>query len=51
MPAATYQAFVDQAYATVATNQALVGGVYYDSSWTVLSMLMMTGNLIDLTAY
>jgi hypothetical protein len=29
----------------------LVGGTYYDESWTVLSLLMMTGNFIDYTAY
>ena len=51
MPSGTYQSFLDQAYAAVATDQLLVGGVYYDSSWTVLSLLMMTGNFIDLTVF
>jgi endo-1,4-beta-D-glucanase Y len=51
MSGAAYQTFVNQAYAAVATDKLFVGGVYYDSSWTVLSLLMMTGNLIDFTAY
>jgi hypothetical protein len=49
-PAGSYQSFVNQAYAALATRNLLVGGVYYDSSWTVLSMLMMTGNFVDFTA-
>jgi endo-1,4-beta-D-glucanase Y len=49
-PAGSYQTFVNQAYAELATRNLLVGGVYYDSSWTVLSMLMMTGNFVDFTA-
>ncbi len=51
MSAATYQSLVDQSYAAVATGKLLVGGTYYDESWTVLSLLMMTGNLLDYTAY
>jgi endo-1,4-beta-D-glucanase Y len=47
MSAATYQTFLDQAYAAVATRQLLVGGTYYDDSWTALSLLMMTGNFIN----
>jgi hypothetical protein len=27
----------------------LIGGEYYDGSWTVLSLLMMTGNFLDYT--
>ena len=44
------QAFLDQAYAAVATRQLLVGGTYYDEAWTVMSLLMMTGNFLDYTA-
>jgi hypothetical protein len=51
MSAATYQTFLDQAYAAVASRQLLVGGTYYDDSWTVLSLLMMTGNFLDYTLY
>lgn len=51
MPASTHQAFVNQAFAALSTKKLLVGGTYYDLSWTVISMLMMTGNFIDLTMY
>jgi endo-1,4-beta-D-glucanase Y len=50
MSDAKYQQFVDDAYAKVATLQLAAGTIYYQSSWTALSLLMMTGNLIDLTA-
>lgn len=46
-----YQTFVNDAYTTVAKRQALVGGTYYDDSWMVMSMLMMTGSFLDYTAY
>ena len=46
-----YQSFINDAYAAVATRKALVGGTYYDDSWMVMSMLMMTGNFLDYTAY
>jgi endo-1,4-beta-D-glucanase Y len=46
-----YQTLVNESYARVATGQLLVGGAYYDESWTVLSLLMMTGNYLDLTAH
>jgi endo-1,4-beta-D-glucanase Y len=51
MSNASYLSFVDEAYADVATNQLLTGGVYYETSWTVLSLLMLTGNFLDYTAY
>src|SRR6185369_5118534 len=46
MSAATYRTFLDQAYSAVATRQLLAGGTYYEESWTVMSLLMMTGNFI-----
>jgi len=46
-----YQSFLNDAYAAVATGKALVGGTYYDESWMVMSMLMMTGNFLDYTSY
>ena len=49
MAASTYQTFLNEAYAQVATDSAFVGGEYYDSSWTVMSLLMMTGNFLDYT--
>jgi endo-1,4-beta-D-glucanase Y len=51
MSSSTYQTFINESYARVATRQLLVGGAYYDESWTVLSLLMMTGNYFDMTAY
>jgi endo-1,4-beta-D-glucanase Y len=47
MSAPTYQMFLDGAYATVATRTALAGGTYYEDSWTVMSLLMMTANFLD----
>ena len=32
------------------TERLVVGGLYYDESWTVLSLLMLTGNFLDYTA-
>ena len=28
----------------------IVGGAYYEESWMVMSLLMMTGNFLDYTA-
>ncbi len=47
---ASNQAFLDAAYARVKTRQLTIGGAYYDESWAVLSLLMMTGNFLDYTA-
>jgi hypothetical protein len=46
----SFLSFVNDAYASVATLQDLTGGTYYDDSWTVLSLLEMTGNFFDYTA-
>jgi hypothetical protein len=27
------------------------GGQYYDESWTMITMLMLTGNFLDYTTY
>ena len=51
MSDSSHARFVDDAYADVATNGLLAGGVYYETSWTVLSLLMLTGNFLDYTAY
>jgi hypothetical protein len=45
-----FQTLVDQAYAAVATHGLTAGTIYYQKSWTALSLLMLTGNLVDLTA-
>jgi endoglucanase len=50
MSSATYQSFVNDAYGVLAPGKALVGGAYYDESWMVLSLLMMTANFLDYTS-
>jgi len=45
-----YQAFIDEAYGKLATFQLTAGTIYYQKSWTALSLLMLTGNFIDYTA-
>jgi endo-1,4-beta-D-glucanase Y len=53
MSSASYQPFLDGAYqslaASVTTGALLAGGTYYEDSWTVLSLLMMTANFVDYT--
>jgi hypothetical protein len=49
MSSASYQSFVNDAYGVLVTGKATVGGTYYDESWMVLSLLMMTGNFLDYT--
>jgi hypothetical protein len=43
------QAFLDAVYNLVKGDNLFIGGEYYDSSWTVMSLLMMTGNFLDYT--
>jgi endo-1,4-beta-D-glucanase Y len=50
MFSADNQAFIDEAYAAVATLGLSAGTIYYQKSWTALSLLMFTGTFIDLTA-
>ncbi len=41
----------DEAYSALAAWQTLIGGsIYYNESWSMLSLLMMTGQFVDLTA-
>jgi len=49
MSSSTHATFIQEGYANVATLNLLVGGDYYDESWTVLSLLMLSGNFIDYT--
>ena len=49
MSSGTFQPFVQRA-TTPGDANLLVGGDYYDESWTVLSLLMLTGNFLDYTA-
>ncbi len=45
---ARYQAFIDAAYDRVRSGTLLARSRYYNHSWTVLSLLMLSGNLSDL---
>jgi endoglucanase len=45
---ARYQRFVDEAYDRVKTGKLLARSRYYNHCWTVLSLLMLTGNLPEL---
>jgi endo-1,4-beta-D-glucanase Y len=44
---AKYQAFLDAAYARLRTGKLLARSRYYNLSWTVLSLLMLTGNFVE----
>jgi len=50
MSSASYMPFIQEGYESVATMNLLVGGDYYDESWAVLSLLMLSGNFLDYTA-
>lgn len=45
---AAFGSFVDAAYARVRTGKLLTRSRYYNHCWTVLSTLMLSGNLIEL---
>jgi hypothetical protein len=49
MSSSTYQSFVNDAYGVLVNGKAIVGGSYYDESWMMLSLLMMTANFVDYT--
>jgi len=49
MSDAKYQSFINEAYAAVATLNLTAGTIYYQKSWTALSLLMLTANLVDFT--
>jgi len=49
MSSPTFATLRDDAYASVATLNDLAGSTYYNESWTVLSLIMMTGLMDDLT--
>jgi endo-1,4-beta-D-glucanase Y len=50
MVSSTYQTFINESYARVATGELKIGGAYYDESWAAMSLLMMTGNFLDYTS-
>jgi endo-1,4-beta-D-glucanase Y len=47
MSASTYQSFVNDTYGLVATDKLRIGGAYYEESWTVMSLLMMSANFLN----
>ena len=49
MHSSQYQSFVDDAWNLLKPNNLWCGGQYYDESWTMLSMLMLSGNFLDYT--
>jgi hypothetical protein len=50
MHAATYSSFIGDAYGRVATGELLARSRYYNLSWTTLTLLMLTGNLVEYPA-
>jgi len=42
-----YQPFLDAAYARLRTGKLLARSRYYNHCWTVLSLLMLTGNFVE----
>ena len=46
-----YQSFVDDVYGRIRQNNMWCGGQYYDESWTMMTILTMTGNFLDYTKY
>jgi len=42
-----YRALIDACYARVRTGTLLARSRYYNHSWTVLSLLMLSGNFLD----
>jgi hypothetical protein len=41
-----FQALIDEGYDLVATGTLLARSTYYNHSWTALTLMMLTGNLI-----
>jgi endo-1,4-beta-D-glucanase Y len=51
MVSRTYQSYIDNTYADLVGSKLLVGGTYYDESWTVMSLLMLSDNFLDYNLY
>ena len=47
MDVASQSAFVQTAYDNIKTNTLLIGGPYYDQCWTVMGLLMASGNFLN----
>jgi hypothetical protein len=50
MHAPTFAPFIGDAYGRVATGELLARSRYYNLSWTTLTLLMLTGNLVEYPA-
>lgn len=48
---ASYQPFVDDVYALLVTKEMLPPSYYFNLSWQVFSLVMMSGNLFDYTLH
>jgi endo-1,4-beta-D-glucanase Y len=46
---AQFRPFMDAAYQRLKGLDLIVGGTYYDDSWAVMSLLMLSGNMLDYT--
>jgi hypothetical protein len=51
MVSRTYQSYMDNTYSDLVGSKLLVGGTYYDESWTVMSLLMLSDNFLDYNLY
>ncbi|HTQ02332.1 MAG TPA: glycosyl hydrolase family 8 [Polyangiaceae bacterium] len=51
MSSTANQSFIDDAWGMLKQNDMWCGGQYYDESWTMMSMLMLSGNFLDYTKY
>ena len=51
MVSRTYQSYMDNTYADLVGSNLRVGGTYYDESWTVMSLLMLSDNFLDYNLY
>lgn len=50
MHGASFAPFIGDAYGLVATGELLARSRYYNLSWTTLTLLMLTGNLVEYPA-
>ena len=51
MVSRTYQQYIDNTYSDLVGSKLLQGGFYYDESWTVMSLLMLSDNFLDYNLY
>ena len=51
MVSRSYQQYIDDTYADLVGSRLLQGGFYYDESWTIMSLLMLSDNFLDYNFY